>query len=154
MGDGEGREITADIQQSTASLSQLHRDAVQASCAPARRRLCLGRRSPGSRQGSSKSSRGLSWKGAQRLRGFCLRPRPPPEGPQKVHPRTSKEGGLCQDPETLSFRQILRTVFPDCLTVTASGQAQDLKMNQRTAGLGKQSQEHHSSKKTGRQVER
>lgn len=147
-------EETVDIQQPTSSLSQVSRDAVQASYAPARRRLCLGRGSPGSRQGSSKSSRGLSSERAQRLRGFCLRPRPPPEGPQKVHLRTSKEGGLCRDPETLSFRQILRAVFPDCLNVTASGQAQEPKMNQRTAGHGKHSQEHHSSKKTGRQVER
>lgn len=43
---------------------------------------------------------------------------------------------------------------PDCLNVTASRQAQDPKMNQRGAGHGKESQEHHSSKKTGRQVER
>ena len=107
-GDGEGREITIDIQQTTASLSPVCRDAVQASYAPARRHLCLGRGSPGSRQGSSKSSRGLSSEGAQGLRGFCLRPRPPPEGPQQIHLRTSKEGGLCQDPETLSFCQILR----------------------------------------------
>lgn len=132
----------------------MYRDVVEISHPPGRMALASGgpsclKASPGSRLQVPHMIKVSVLGGPHR--GFWNRPGYQPERASRSRwPQDIRGGKPVQRSLKISCSDKFHHVFTDCLYVAGSYQAWDPKLNKGTAGLGKQSWEHHPGKRGSR----